>query len=137
MVSIPQYRSHAYECDFASIRLPGIEETRIDFQAMPFKSKVDVKQFPGMFEHFKAKHLPAHELYLWKDSCCRDLTINALHYNLHNGFIEDILGNGIQDLKDGILRTADPLLAQNTLEASPSRILRIVRFAERFNFKID
>jgi hypothetical protein len=43
MVSIPQYRSHAYECDFASIRLPGIEETRIDFQAMPFKSKVDVK----------------------------------------------------------------------------------------------
>lgn len=90
-----------------------------------------------MFENFKAKHLPAHELYLWKDSCCRDLTINALHYNISNGFIEDILGNGIQDLKDGVLRTPDPTMAQNTLEAQPQRILRVVRFAERFNFKID
>ena len=83
---------------------------------MPFKTKVDVAQYPGMFENFKAKHLPAHELYLWKDSCLRDLTINALHYNIGNGFIEDILGNGIQDLKAGVLRTADPTLVQNTFQ---------------------
>lgn len=84
---------------------------------MAFKTKVDVKVFPGMFEKFKEKNLPVHELYVWKDSCCRDVTVNALHYNINNGFVEDYLGNGIQDLKDGILRTADGVYAQNTLEA--------------------
>ena len=115
MVTVPDHRTQHYDKDFATLRVEGMEKFRIDFQSMPFKTKVDVKKYPGMFENFKAKHLPAHELYLWKDSCCRDLTINALHYNIGNGFIEDILGNGIQDLKSGVLRTADPLLVQNTL----------------------
>lgn len=109
MVTVPEMRSQFYDVDFATLRIEGMDDDyRLDFQSMPFKTKVDVKQYPGMFETFKAKHLPVHELYLWKDSCCRDLTINALHYNIGNGFIEDILGNGIQDLKNGILRTPDP-----------------------------
>lgn len=134
MVEVPKYRSHIYEVDYATVKYKGY---RIEFQSMAFKTKIDVKTFPGMFEKFKEKQLPVNELYVWKDSCCRDVTVNALHYNISNGFVEDYLGNGIQDLKDGVLRTADGVYAQNTLQAQPQRILSIVRFAERLNFRID
>lgn len=65
----------------------------------------------------------------------RDLTINALYYNLDTGLVEDYVG-GLQDLRNGIIRTpGDPL---NILSEDPLRALRALRFMSQMNgFKLD
>jgi hypothetical protein len=69
-----------------------------------------------------------------EDALRRDLTINALFYNIHTRQVEDFTGRGLQDLRDGIVRT--PLPALVTLMDDPLRGFRIVRFACRFGFSI-
>lgn len=68
------------------------------------------------------------------DALRRDLTINALYYDIQNDQIIDII-DGQKDIKNGIIRTANsPLI---TLRDDGLRILRTIRFASTFNFKID
>ncbi|MEN6372814.1 MAG: HDIG domain-containing metalloprotein [Armatimonadota bacterium] len=72
---------------------------------------------------------------LTADAYRRDFTINTLMENLHTGKVLDLTGRGMIDLKDGIIQTpTDPLL---TFEDDPLRMLRAIRFAVRFGFKID
>lgn len=40
-----------------------------------------------------------------QDAMRRDLTINALFYNLDTGGVEDFTGRGLDDLRAGIIRT--------------------------------
>lgn len=65
----------------------------------------------------------------------RDLTINAIYYNIDTGKIEDFVG-GVEDLKKGILRTpVDPIL---TLKEDPLRALRALRFlSQMYGFELD
>ncbi|KAG0221656.1 CCA tRNA nucleotidyltransferase, mitochondrial [Mortierella sp. GBA43] len=70
----------------------------------------------------------------YEDAHHRDFTINTLFYNLHNKTIEDYTGKGLEDLRDGWIRT--PLKAFDTFRQDPLRVLRGVRFAARFNFKM-
>ena len=48
--------------------------------------------------------------------------------------VEDTTGFGINDLRNGIIRT--PLEPLNTFLDDPLRILRTIRFASRFLFKL-
>jgi tRNA nucleotidyltransferase/poly(A) polymerase len=70
-----------------------------------------------------------------EDAFRRDLTINALYYNIHTGAVEDYTGLGLSDLKQGIIRTPLPPLV--TVKDDPLRALRIVRFASRFGFRVE
>lgn len=71
-----------------------------------------------------------------EDAQRRDLTINALFYNINERKVEDLLGTGLQDLEDQIIRT--PLDAMKTFKDDPLRVLRAIRFAVRwFGFQID
>ena len=70
-----------------------------------------------------------------EDAARRDLTINALFYNVNTNYIEDYTGTGLKDLEEKIVRT--PLAAFKTLEDDPLRALRAIRFACRFNFKME
>lgn len=69
-----------------------------------------------------------------EDASRRDLTINSLFYNIHTQQIEDFLGNGVHDLHEGIIRT--PLPAYETFKDDPLRILRSIRFASRFGYRV-
>lgn len=67
----------------------------------------------------------------------RDLTINALLYNIEKGEIEDYVG-GKKDLLGGeiVLRTPDE--ARKTFMEDPLRMLRVLRFHSRYpNSVID
>lgn len=67
---------------------------------------------------------------LEEDMLRRDFTINSLMESLWTGEVIDLLGRGLADLKQGILRTPrDPLL---TFADDPLRMLRAVRFKHRF-----
>jgi len=72
-----------------------------------------------------------------EDLSRRDFTINALALGLtgvnKDRFIDNF--NGLSDLKDGIIRT--PLEPEKTFSDDPLRMLRGIRFAAEFSFRID
>lgn len=70
-----------------------------------------------------------------EDALRRDATLNALFYNIQLNKVEDFTGMGLRDLKNGILRT--PLPPRQTFLDDPLRVLRLIRFASRYNFRIE
>ncbi|KIR32489.1 tRNA adenylyltransferase [Cryptococcus deuterogattii MMRL2647] len=70
----------------------------------------------------------------FEDASRRDLTINALFYNVHTRQVEDYTRMGLSDLENRIART--PLPPRQTFQDDPLRIVRCVRFASRFNLTI-
>ena len=70
------------------------------------------------------------------DAFRRDLTINALYYNIKTGEIEDLTGNGLDDIKNHIIRVTNnnpDIVFSN----DPLRILRVIRFASRYGWEIE
>ncbi|KAH8120461.1 hypothetical protein DFH11DRAFT_63898 [Phellopilus nigrolimitatus] len=69
-----------------------------------------------------------------EDALRRDITMNALFYNVHSRTVEDYTEKGLDDLKSGILRT--PLAPFETFKDDPLRVIRCIRFASRYGFKM-
>ncbi|KAH9891118.1 hypothetical protein C8Q73DRAFT_651598 [Cubamyces lactineus] len=67
-----------------------------------------------------------------QDAIRRDITINALFYNVHSREVEDHTGKGLDDLRNGVVRT--PLAPRETFMDDPLRVLRCIRFSSRFGF---
>ncbi|WP_343126667.1 polynucleotide adenylyltransferase PcnB [Buchnera aphidicola] len=63
----------------------------------------------------------------------RDITINALYYNVKNLCIYDYVG-GLQDLKKKIIRLIGH--AETRYREDPVRMLRVIRFSVQFHMKI-
>ena len=64
----------------------------------------------------------------------RDLSINSLFYNINERKVEDFTNKGIHDLENGIIET--PIDAEITFRDDPLRILRMLRFAIKYKFRI-
>ncbi|KAI8058644.1 uncharacterized protein B0P05DRAFT_581543 [Gilbertella persicaria] len=69
-----------------------------------------------------------------EDAYRRDITINSLFYNVNTHSVEDFTNKGIPDLIKGYIRT--PLAPFETFRDDPLRVIRCIRFASRFNFKM-
>jgi len=69
-----------------------------------------------------------------EDAERRDATVNALFYNIHTQLVEDFTG-GLEDMRRGLIRT--PMEPFQTFMDDPLRVLRLLRFASRLEFKID
>ncbi len=70
-----------------------------------------------------------NQVTLEQDLQRRDLTINALAEDEQSNIIDYF--NGQRDLKAGILRHISPAFVED-----PLRVLRVARFAARFNFRV-
>ena len=71
-----------------------------------------------------------------EDDCYRrDFTVNSLYYDITRRQTVDITGKGIPDMEAGRLRT--PMNPDETFNDDPVRILRGLRFANRFGWKLD
>jgi tRNA nucleotidyltransferase/poly(A) polymerase len=64
----------------------------------------------------------------------RDLTINALFYDINTKEIVDLVG-GVDDLKKGVVRTVGT--PEDRFDEDRLRILRAIRFAGRFGSDLD
>lgn len=69
-----------------------------------------------------------------KDVLRRDLTINALFYDIERGEVVDLVG-GIADIQSNTIRTVGR--AQERFEEDPLRKLRALRFAGRTGSKLE
>jgi poly(A) polymerase len=72
---------------------------------------------------------------LEEDVLRRDFTCNMLMRNITNGEILD-LANGIEDIKNGILRSHPKADFDKILSDDPLRMLRLVRFQAKFGWEI-
>jgi putative nucleotidyltransferase with HDIG domain len=64
----------------------------------------------------------------------RDLTINSLMRNISTNELLDLTGKGLNDIKQGIIRTpADPKII---FKDDPLRMLRAIRFSVKYGFKV-
>lgn len=63
------------------------------------------------------------------DAQRRDLTINALYYDLRTEEVIDMVG-GLNDIENGIIRTVGK--ASDRFQEDPLRIVRLIRFYSRF-----
>lgn len=64
----------------------------------------------------------------------RDLTINALFYDIDTHEVVDLVG-GVNDLKNGVVKTVGS--AEDRFGEDRLRILRAIRFAGRFGSQLD
>lgn len=69
-----------------------------------------------------------------EDAALRDLTLNALFYNINTHLVEDYVG-GIADINARLLRT--PLSPLKTLSDDPNRLMRTFRFASKYEYTIS
>ena len=106
-------RIFGFEVDFVNLRTDTYADTRI----------------PNIVLFIQKIGTP------YEDAHRRDLTINALFYNINEDVIEDWTLKGLSDLYDKIART--PLPAFETLMDDPLRALRVFRFATRFSLVLE
>lgn len=79
-----------------------------------------------------------------EDAMRRDLTINALFYNLNENKVEDFTGKGLKDLITNTIRAPrDSGVASSyeqtkqTFIEDPLRVFRVIRFASKYNGNIS
>ena len=70
-----------------------------------------------------------------EDCIRRDLTINALYYNISTGEIVDMVG-GLNDIHNKVIRTTNEN-PDIVYDDDPLRVLRTVRFATRYGWDIE
>ena len=70
-----------------------------------------------------------------EDAFRRDLTINALYWNVSKDELIDPTGKGIEDIKNHIIRVTNPN-PDIVFVDDPLRILRVCRFSSRYGWDI-
>ncbi len=70
-----------------------------------------------------------------EDAMRRDLTINALYYNISTDEVCDFTKKGLDDIKNHVIRTTGD--ANMIFDDDPLRILRVIRFSTRLGWKIE
>ena len=71
----------------------------------------------------------------FQDAIRRDFTFNALFYNILENKIEDLLKSGINDLKNGFIRSC--ATTNQEIDYDSFHILRMIRFATKYQYIID
>ena len=71
-----------------------------------------------------------------EDASRRDFTIGTLYLNISTGVIADPTGKALDDIRSGVLRTANQN-PDETIRDDGLRIMRMARFAAELGFSID
>lgn len=70
------------------------------------------------------------------DSIRRDLTINALYYDIFSGDVLDPTGKGLDDIHNEVIRTSNEN-PNIVFDDDPLRILRVIRFSAKYGWRIE
>ncbi|WP_457623243.1 CBS domain-containing protein [Persephonella sp.] len=116
------YKFHYFE-EFMTAQIITDKGLKIDFAT----ARKEIYEYPGAYPKVKKASL-REDLYR------RDFTINTLSIEITEDNFGTLIDyfNGLRDIKDKVIR----ILHQLSFIEDPVRILRAVRFAGRFGFKI-
>jgi len=114
----------------AKFNLRGVTHNGIDL------SGIDIESVMTRGEKYETGSRKPEVVYadLKADAFRRDLTVNSLYKDLVTGEIIDLTGRGRADIENGIVRT--PLDPSETFADDPLRMLRAIRFAVKYNWKM-
>ena len=114
----------------AKLNLRGVKSGDVDL------SDIDIEVVMTRGEKYEKGSRKPEVVYadLKDDAFRRDLTVNSLFKDLVTGEILDLTGMGIDDIKNGVVRT--PTDPDQTFKDDPLRMLRAVRFAVKYNWKM-
>ncbi len=114
----------------AKFNLRGVTHNGVDL------SGVDIESVMTRGEKYEKGSRKPEVVYadLKDDAFRRDLIVNSLFKDLSTGEIKDFTGMGLKDIEDGIVRT--PLDPDQTFKDDPLRMLRAIRFAVKYNWKM-
>lgn len=104
-----------------------ITYNEVDLEFQSFRPNYEV------LEEFRKYNVPQNILYF--NVFSRDFTINSLIYSLRTKKIYDITGKGIEDIKNGIIRTH--INPDILVKSNPIIILRAIMFKNRYGYDID
>ena len=142
---------NSIDIDIALDNMKGYDLAKlINKDLYPDKDKVGlINQNSEKGKHLETATIPIHHIWIdfvnlrsdndnifgsaKEDSERRDLSINSLFYNINSNEIEDY-NNGFKDLENGIIQT--PIQPYLTFKDDPLRILRMIRFAIKYQFLI-
>lgn len=98
--------------------------------------EIEVVQTRGEQYHEESRNPETCYAPILEDAFRRDLTINALYYNLTTGEVVDYTQKGLCDIENHVIRVTNdnPDIVFND---DPLRILRVIRFATRFDWEIE
>lgn len=114
----------------AKFNLRGVTDGDVDL------SNVDIEVVMTRGEKYEKGSRKPEVVYadLEDDAFRRDLTVNSLFKDIVTGEIKDLTGKGIEDIKAGVVRT--PTDPDQTFKDDPLRMLRAIRFAVKYNWKM-
>lgn len=114
----------------AKFNLRGVTDGDVDL------SNVDIETVMTRGEKYEKGSRKPEVVYadLEDDAYRRDLTVNSLFKDVVTGEIKDLTGHGISDIKAGVVRT--PMNPDETFKEDPLRMLRAIRFAVKYNWKM-
>lgn len=115
----------------AKFTLPGIEFNGMDLSGLDIECVMTRKEQYTFGDRKPTVDFGTPE----EDVERRDLTINSLLYDISNKKILDLTGKGLSDIKNKIIRT--PLDANIIFKEDPLRMLRVVRFACRYDWTLS
>ncbi len=64
----------------------------------------------------------------------RDFTVNQLMKDMSTGKVIDLSGKGVQDIKNGVLRTHPNVSPDTVFKDDPLRMMRLVRFMAKYGW---
>lgn len=129
--------TYCYKLDSNPCIFPKYGTAKFNIRSIESISHVDIECVQTRKEQYKSESRNPETCYgnIIEDAFRRDLTINALYLNLSNMTILDVTEKGLEDLKNQIIRTpSDPDII---FQDDPLRLLRVIRFASRFNWGIE
>lgn len=101
------------------------------------QDEIECVQTRGEQYHDKDSRNPETCFATIQEDCIRrDLTMNALYMNVTTGDILDLTGKGVEDINNHLCRVTNDN-PDVVFEDDPLRILRVIRFAVKYNFNID
>ncbi len=104
-----------------------------EVEVAPFKSG-SLKNDPTAATSLEKADGAEETSALAQDSDRRDLTINAIYFDINKAQFIDFHG-GIYDLREHVINTIGD--AATIYKQDPLRMLRVIRFAAKLNFKIS
>ena len=131
-------RKHTHLSTFRNFGTAQVKHTEKDFKTGEIKELMNVEFVGARKESYRtdSRKPVVEDGTLQDDQNRRDLTINDLAICLNAERYGELIDpfNGLEDLKEGLCRT--PLDPDITFSDDPLRMLRAIRFACRFDFKI-